>query len=66
MIKAPSCDDGSNLNISNDGNNRLKIEISAGIDANNGKIKENTLLAVVFNVISFPPIKILLSRNSIR
>ena len=66
MIKAPSCDDGSNLNISNDGNIRLKMKINVGIDANNGKIKENTLLAVVFNVISFPPIKILLSRNSIR
>ena len=49
-----------------DENIELKIKINVGIDANNGKIKENTLLAVVFNVISFPPIKILLSRNSIR
>ena len=30
------------------------MKINVGIDANNGKIKENTLLAVVFNVISFP------------
>jgi len=53
MIKAPSCDDGSNLNISNDGNNRLKIEISAGIDANNGKTTENSLLKTVFSFINF-------------
>ena len=43
------------LNISNDGNIRLKMKIKVGIDANKGKIKEKTLLTVVSDVISLAP-----------